>query len=155
MPREKSSGAIIFREKEGNIYYLLLHHGSSRNKGGHWDFPKGHIEEGEKNRQTAIREVEEETGIRDLKMIPGFKSWIKYFFRKNYGLKDKTKAPLIFKTVNFYLAKTNTEKVKLSDEHIGYKWLDYDSALKQLTHRNAKNILKEAKEFLNKTRKMQ
>lgn len=43
MPVEKSAGAVIFRKEEGKIYYLLLHY-----QARHWDFPKGHLEKGEK-----------------------------------------------------------------------------------------------------------
>ena len=81
MPREKSAGAIIFKIINSVPHYLLLHYPS-----GHWEFAKGHIEEGEKPESAAIREIEEETGIKDLKIIPGFKEYIKYFFRKSYGL---------------------------------------------------------------------
>lgn len=147
MPKEKSAGAVIYRREEDNIYYLLLHY-----KSKHWDFPKGHIEEGEREKETVRREVEEETGIKDIRIIPGFKEWIKYLFRANYDLKkeDKDKAPWIFKIVVFYLAETKTKEVKISHEHTGYKWLAYNEALKQLTHKNAKNILEKADSFLKK-----
>jgi bis(5'-nucleosidyl)-tetraphosphatase len=143
MPREKSAGAIIYRKEKGNVYYLLLHY-----KSGHWDFPKGHIEEGEKEEDTVRREVEEETGIKDLKIMLGFKEWIKYMFRKSYNLEDKKKAPWIFKIVIFYLAEANTEEVKISYEHVGFKWLLYDEAMEQLTYKNAKEVLKKANDFL-------
>jgi 8-oxo-dGTP pyrophosphatase MutT (NUDIX family) len=56
--RERSCGAIVFREIEGIKRVLLVQHGP-----GHWSFPKGHVEPGENDHQTAIREVLEETGI--------------------------------------------------------------------------------------------
>lgn len=144
MPVEKSAGAVIFRPQptrrpgeENKIYYLLLHYQS-----GHWDFPKGNIEKGEKLEETVRRETKEETGIEDIKFIPGFKEAIKYF----YKLKGKN----IFKIVTFFLAETKTKKVKISWEHIGYKWLPYEEALEQLTFKNAKEILKKANHFLSK-----
>ncbi len=153
MPKEKSAGALIFRMvnnpstslRASVPYYLLLHYES-----GHWEFAKGHIEEGESEVETVKREIEEETGIKDLKIIPGFKEYIKYFFRNNYDLKkeDKNKAPWIFKLVVFYLAETNTENIKISDEHIGFAWLPYKEALKKLTFKNAKNLLKKANDIL-------
>ncbi|GAI26090.1 unnamed protein product, partial [marine sediment metagenome] len=129
------------------VYYLLLHY-----EAGHWDFPKGHLEKGEEERETVRREVKEETGIEDIKIIKGFKEWMKYFFRSSYGLKkeEKEKAPLIFKTVTFYLAETKTREVKISFEHIGYKWLPYEQALEQLTFKKAKEVLKKANDFLEK-----
>ena len=77
MPKEKSAGAIIYRMENGVPYFLLLHYFS-----GHWEFPKGHIEQGETEEETVERETFEETGINDLKIIPGFKKYIKYFFRQ-------------------------------------------------------------------------
>lgn len=145
MSQEKSAGAIIYRIKDNIPYYLLLHYPS-----GHWEFAKGHIEAGENAEQAAIREIEEETGIKDLKIISGFKEYIKYFFRKSYGLKGeaKKKAPWVFKLVVFYLATTKTENVKISEEHKGFLWLPYEQASKRLTYKNAKIILKKANDFI-------
>ncbi|PIR72319.1 MAG: diadenosine tetraphosphate hydrolase [Candidatus Nealsonbacteria bacterium CG10_big_fil_rev_8_21_14_0_10_36_24] len=146
MPKETSAGAIIFRKEDSVIYYLLLHY-----KSGHWDFPKGHIEEGEKEEDTVKREVAEETGIKNIKIIEGFKERIKYFFRENYNSKEnkeKGRKEWIFKTVTFYLAQTQTKEVKISFEHKGFKWLRYEEALKQLTFKNAKEILKKANDRL-------
>ena len=143
MPLEKSAGAVIFRRENKKIKYLLLHYprGSRRPK-PYRDFPKGHIEKGEKPEATARREVEEETGLKDIKFIEGFKEWIKYFF--------EDKGQTVFKIVTFYLAQTKTKKVKISWEHIGYKWLSYEEALEQLTFKNAKEILKKANDFLSR-----
>ena len=135
MPTERSAGAVIFKKEGGKFFYLLLHYQS-----GHWDFPKGNIEKGAKLQDTVKREVREETRIDDVKFILDFKETIKYFYR----LKGK----IIFKTVVFYLVETKTKDVKISREHIGYKWLPYDQALKQVTFKNAKEILKKANQFL-------
>jgi len=136
MSREYSAGAIIFRKQEGKKLYLLLHYES-----GHWEFPKGHIEKGEQETRTVERETEEETGIKNLVFIEGFKEPIKYFFR----VKKRT----IFKTVIFYLAETKTKRIKLSEEHIGFKWLNYKEAKKQLTFKNAKKIIEKADNLLS------
>jgi len=150
MLREKSAGAIIFRKERNKIYYLLLHY-----KSGHWDFPKGHIEKKEREIDAVKREIKEETGIRKIKFIKGFKESLNYFFRQykekvSEEERKKGKIPLVFKTVVFYLAETETKKVKISDEHIGYKWLEYKKTLQQLTYKNAKELLKKAHNFLRK-----
>lgn len=137
MPVEKSSGAVIFREEQANIYYLILHY-----QAGHWDFVKGNIEKGEETKQTIIREAEEEAGIKDLEFIKGFKETMEYF----YKLKGRT----IFKTVVFFLAETRIKEIELSHEHTGFTWLTYEDALKRLTFENAKEVLKKANEFLKK-----
>ncbi len=146
MPRETSSGAVIFRKENNKIYYLLL-----RYEAGHWGFPKGHIEKGESEEETMKREVEEETGIKDIKIISGFKEHIKYVFRNIYELKEKHKKSKdlwVFKVVTFYLAETKTKEVKISFEHTDFKWLTCKEAIKQLSFKNAKEILKKADQFL-------
>jgi len=138
---EKSAGAVVFRKEGNKIYYLLLHYPSgARTPRNYWDFPKGHIERGEKEIETVKREVKEETGLEDIKFIEGFKKWVKYFFR----FQGKT----VFKIVIFYLVETKNKNVKISFEHIGYKWLPYEEALEQLLFKNAKEILEEANNFL-------
>jgi len=140
---ERSAGTIIFREEGGKTYYLLLNYPrGTRRPEPYWDFPKGHIEKGEKLVDTAIRETEEETGLADINFIEGFKETIKYFF--------KSKGKTILKFVTFFLAETKTKDIKISYEHAGFKWLPYKEAFEQATFRNAKEMLKKANEFLKK-----
>jgi len=140
MPVEKSAGAVVFY-KNKEIEYLLLHYpGSTQKARDYWDFPKGHIEEGEAEIKTVKREVFEETGLKDIEIIPGFKTSIKYFFQKE-GKK-------IFKIVVFYLAKASSKKVKISFEHIGYTWLPFQKAYDLVTYKNAKEVLEKAHKFL-------
>lgn len=134
MPKETSAGAIIFRRDKG-IKYLLLHY-----EEGHWDFAKGHIEKGEGEETTVRREVEEETGIKEIKFIEDFKEKMHYYYKRE--------GQTFYKEVFFYLCETKEEKVKLSFEHIGYEWLDYEKALERLTFKNAKEILEKANKFL-------
>jgi 8-oxo-dGTP pyrophosphatase MutT (NUDIX family) len=150
MPQEKSVGAVIYRKQDNKIYYLLLKYTAK-----HWDFTKGHIDPGETDEQTLRREAVEETSINDLEIIDGFKEIHKYFF-KQYKEKmtkedlKKGKPVWVFKLVNFYLAETKTKEIKISDEHQDYKWLEYDEALKLVTFKNAKELLKKANDFLIK-----
>jgi bis(5'-nucleosidyl)-tetraphosphatase len=143
MPVERSVGAVIYIREGGKIYYLLLHYPSMshRAKENYWDFPKGHIEKGERAEDTARREAEEETGLKDVKIVGGFKETIKYFFK----FQEKN----ILKFATFYLAETKTKEVKISKEHIGFKWLPYEEALSQLKFKNAKEILQKANNFLS------
>ena len=144
MPREKSAGAIIYRMKDNITHYLLLHY-----HGGHWEFARGHLDKGEDEMQTVLREVEEETGIKDLAIVPGFKGYSRFFFRRVWNLKPKEKesAPWVFKLVILYLAETKTEEVKISKEHQGFAWLPYEEAIKKLP-KDAKRVFKQAHEYL-------
>jgi len=143
MPVERSAGAIIFKKEDSNNLFLLLHYPSVSHRATeeYWDLPKGHIEKWEKIEETVEREVEEETGLKDIEIFPGFKETIKYFF--------KWEGKNIMKFVTFYLIETKTKEIKISGEHIGFKWLPYEEALQQLTFKNAKEILKKAKDFLS------
>jgi len=135
MALEKSAGAVIFRRKQGNIYYLVLHYHL-----GHWGFPKGHLEKSENWQEAAERETEEETGLSGLKFIDGFKEWFKYFFRRD----DKS----IAKIVTYFLAEASKAKIVISSEHLSYRWLPYKQAVKQLTFQNDKDVLRKANNFL-------
>lgn len=135
MALEKSAGTIIFRKDKKVLYYLLL-------RESYWGFPKGNIEKGEGLKETVKREVEEETGIKDIEFIPDFKEQIDYFYKKE----RKT----IYKTVIFFLAETKTEKVKLSFEHTDFEWLPYEKALDKLTFKNAKEVLEKANALILK-----
>ncbi len=138
MRREKSAGAVIFR-RDSRVEYLLLKYGA-----GHWDFVKGHIEEGESEIETLLREAEEETGISELEIIPGFREKIEYFYR--WG------GELVHKEVIFYLAEAKTGEVRLSYEHVDYAWLPFEEAYERVTYANAKRVLKAARDFLAERR---
>jgi bis(5'-nucleosidyl)-tetraphosphatase len=142
MSIERSAGAVVFREEDGKRLFLLLSYPSSGHRANkdYWDLPKGHIEKGESENDAAKREVKEETGLESIVIIPGFKETIKYFFR----WEDKD----ILKFVTFYLAKTQTKEVNISDEHNGFDWLPHQEALKRLSFKNAKEIIKKADRFL-------
>jgi 8-oxo-dGTP pyrophosphatase MutT (NUDIX family) len=132
---EKSCGAVVFL-KSSEVKYLLLRYGA-----GHWDFVKGNVEPNESEKETVIRELQEETGIVNAQFIDNFKEKIEYFYRRQ--------GATIHKEVIFFLIETHTEKVKLSFEHVGYTWLNYQHAMKKLTFQNAKNVLQNAHELLS------
>ena len=136
MAKEKSCGAVVFKRHKEGLKYLVLHYAA-----GHWDFPKGKQEKNEKEEQTALREIKEETGIEDAEIVDGFREEIKYFYKKD----EET----IYKEVVFFLAETGAEEIKLSFEHIGYAWLSYEHAHKKLAFNNAKELLSKAEKFLH------
>lgn len=138
MVKEKSAGAVIFRREEGKIYYLLLHY---HFKGEYWDFPRGKMEEGETEEQTAVREIGEETGISGIKFIPGFRETTSWFYR--------FEGENVSKEAVYFLAGTDVKDVVISNEHIEYLWLDYKDSMSTLTYANTKKILEAADKFLN------
>ena len=131
---ERSAGAVVFRVARNGRMYLLLQNA------GRWDFPKGGVEKGESELQTVMREVEEETGLKGIKIVPGFRKVIEYFYRRN--------GKNIHKQVVYLLGATDQEKVKISFEHQGFGWFPYDEALKRASYENSKLTLSEADKFL-------
>lgn len=136
MIQEKSAGIILYHNNSSREY-LLLHYPA-----GHWDYPKGHVEEGENETETALREMEEETGIKkeEIKLYDDFRETIDYIYKKGSELSHKE--------VVFFLGESETKTVKVSREHQDYIWLTYEEAIERLTFNNAKNLLKKIKEHL-------
>jgi len=138
MIEETSAGIVIFRKENSKNMFLLLHYPS-----GHWDFVKGKMEKGESTHETATRETEEETGIKDIVYIENFEEWIEYNFQYQ--------GELVQKKVVFFLAETKTKEIEISHEHSGYIWTDYNSAMEKTTFDNAKTVLTKAQTLLSKT----
>lgn len=130
MLHEKSCGAIVYRKSHGNIEILLIKHVNS----GHWSFPKGHVEAGETEEETALREIKEETGI-DVIIDSTFRETVTYFPRKDTQ-----------KVVVYFLAKAkNFEYVPQEEEIAQIKWVDIGYATSVLTYENDKTIVNKAK----------
>ncbi len=138
MIKETSAGVVLFRRTESGNLFLLLHYPS-----GHWDFAKGKMERGETVYDTALRETREETGITDVTLIEDFEEWIEYEFQY--------RGELVCKKVVFFLAETKIENIKISHEHMGYTWMDYDTAMIKTTFDNARTVLTKAHALLSKT----
>tara|TARA_B100001559_G_C16391416_1_gene571358 strand:+ start:650 stop:1060 length:411 start_codon:yes stop_codon:yes gene_type:complete len=108
---------------------------------GHWDLPKGHIEDTDlDNFETAKRELSEETGIMDFEFVDGFE------FRTQYEFKHKGK--LRSKQVFWYLATTEKISISLSKEHRDYMWLDWPQAIELVTHDETKGVITTAHDFM-------
>src|SRR3989344_4703083 len=121
--REISAGIIIYRLTEKGLKFLILYHGH-----GYWNFPKGKIETEEKGLAAAIREIREETGLarNDLDLKKNFKTYEKFAFWKRFDNKNVR----VFKIVIFYLAQTDKNMIRVSEEHEGYGWFTYREAPK-------------------------
>ena len=137
---EKSCGAAVYRVENGARLYLILHYSE-----GHHDLPKGHVESGESEEQTARREILEETGISQLEFSPSFRKTIAYSFKRA--------GKMVPKEVVFFLAKTPQKEVKLSHEHVGFAWLPYAEAIRKITYTNARRVLEEAEKHLSSLEK--
>ena len=133
--KEICSGGIVYIKKEGKINYLML---KSR-KTGWWVFPKGHVKKNESLKDTTFREIKEETGLSNLNIHPNYYEIISFLSQSGNE-----------KEVHHWLFEASEEKVKLSDEHTEFKWLEFDEAYNLIDHENQKRILNKANEVLIK-----
>jgi len=140
MVKQKSVGVIIFRRVSKGIRYLLLYHG-----GEYWNFPKGRQEKGETDLQSALRELQEETGITQVDLIDGFSDEYDYDF--DTAIKDGLKET-IYKKAIFFLGEVKGDEVKISDEHLDFGWFDFPTASKRLFYQKGQDLLKRAHQFL-------
>lgn len=130
MTYEKSCGAIVYRKHHGNTEILLIKHINS----GHWSFPKGHVEPGESEVETALREIKEETAI-DVMIDPTFRETVTYFPRKDTQ-----------KVVVYFIAKAkNFEYIPQEEEIAEIRWVDIGHAIQMLTYENDKTIVNKAR----------
>src|SRR6266478_8510746 len=147
MKQLHSAGIITYTIDNSEILYLILQYGA-----GHWDFPKGKIEEGETKEEAALRELMEETGL-TAEIDNNFEKSFQYIFTDYLPAEASAKEGdknLAHKIVYFFVGRVTHKVVKLSDEHINYEWLAYKDALEQLTYDNAKVLLKKAHKYISK-----
>lgn len=135
MKYEKSCGALIFRKDENGWNVLLIRHA----RGKHISFPKGHMEAGELESQTAEREVFEETGIR-VKVDRRYRAENRYNIRS-----DIQKLVVIFAAVT-----TQKEIIPQPEEIAEANWFPLEEALNRLTYERDRKILRDAQVHLRK-----
>ncbi|MFX0185621.1 MAG: bis(5'-nucleosyl)-tetraphosphatase [Candidatus Hodarchaeota archaeon] len=137
---EVSCGGVpVYLDKSKNenpLYLLVQHNGPFK----YWAFPKGRQKEGESYKETAIREIREETGQSKFKIIKRLISDSIYFPKRG----KKT----IVKKVVFYLVRFYSKNIKLSPEHTNCQWVTYENALSLLTFEDYQRVLRESHEII-------
>lgn len=131
MRYEKSCGALVFRQdpRTGRRYVLMIRH----KHGGHRSFPKGHVEAGETEHETAIREVEEETAVR-IRITSDFCEKVHY-----------SPMPGVSKEVVYFLSVTDQKATHPHDGEIAdVECVPLENAERSLTHENDKIVLRAA-----------
>ena len=138
--QERSAGFVLYDESEPDRRsYLVLRH---RN-GGHWGLPKGRIEPGESDLEAALREAQEESGIKTIEKVPFFRTASSYSFPRG-GRKVRKK-------VVYFLGRVCQKKVVPSKEHSEGLWLAFPEARETLTYSEAREVLGSAEGFLGES----
>jgi len=133
MTKEKSCGALVLHKDGDKTKILILKH----RLGGHWSFPKGHVEKNETELETAWREVYEETGIQ-IKICDNFREMVSY-----------SPKPGVCKDVVYFLGYAKDKETSMQVEEVSeIKWVDLSSAHEFLTYYNDKQLLKSAKKYI-------
>ena len=133
MAKEKSCGAIVYRKQGTKLQLLVLRH----RMGGHWSFPKGHVEDGESETQTALREVKEETGL-TIELFDGFREQVSYSPR-----------PGIKKEVVYFLGFASDSRTTIQEEEISeIRWIDVEKTGHYLTYENDRRLIQCAKKYM-------
>ncbi|XP_042862979.1 bis(5'-nucleosyl)-tetraphosphatase [asymmetrical]-like [Penaeus japonicus] len=139
LPELRAAGLVIFRCIATEIQYLLMQASYADH---HWSPPKGHVDPGESDLETALRETEEEAGLSgsDFTLIDSFKKELKYEVRGKP------------KTVIYWLAELNngSKEVTLSEEHLEFRWLPLAEACSLAKYPNLVSTLEECEEFIKK-----
>lgn len=136
--REFSAGGVVFKKGKNKPLWLVGKHSGYKK----WVLPKGLIEEGERGIDTAVREVEEEMGVRahPVKDKPVHK--VSYFYRNNKAL--------IGKQVSFYLMEyENGDPTNHGWEMEDARWLTYNEARDKLAFEGEKEALEKAKDIVD------
>lgn len=133
---ETSAGGIVFRLANGEPRYLLI-----RDSYRNWGFPKGHLEAGEQPETAAVREVGEETGLKDL-AIRGLVDTIEWDFR--------FRGDLIHKVCHFFLMESGRSRTspQRTEGITACRWSTFREAERMVAYRNAREVLRRANDMI-------
>lgn len=130
-----SAGAIILREVEGDLKVALAHHPRATKA---WVLPKGHVEEGETIEQAALREIYEETGLVDVRLIKHLGTIVRESQKSNGDVEQKT--------IHFYLAyapEKSQSHIPPDDRFVDPGWFSPVEALQLLPYEGEQTFLRE------------
>ena len=128
MKQEKSCGAVVFRQVGKETEVLLIRH----KNGGHWAFPKGHVEHDETETETALREIWEETGLK-VALDTGFRRMVTF-----------SPKPGVMKDVIYFVGEAQPDAALQAQEEelMDIRWEKPEDALERVTYENDKETLR-------------
>ena len=134
MKIEKSCGAVVYTRQDGQIKFALV-----QQMHGFYGFPKGHVETGESEQETALREIYEEIGIKPT-MVSGFRT------EDEHPIPNK---PGVIKQIVYFLAEYADQQIVFQQQELlSAPLVSYEEAMELFEFESSKRILKEAHDFL-------
>ena len=131
--KEKSCGAIVYKNENDELKFLLVHQHNN-----HYSFPKGHVEDNETEIETALREIKEETNL-DVEIDTNFRYQITYLVEQKNIMKD----------VVYFVATPKTFDLISQDGEIDEcVWCSYEEVLEKLEFDNIKEVFEKAYEYI-------
>ena len=136
-----SFGIVPVFKEAGEWQVLIVHQVSFRGD-AFWIFPKGHAKVGENGQTAALRELQEETGVTDIDLVPGHPIIITYSFTHQQVTIDKT--------VEYWVGHAKSKLTHISQPHEirEHKWCNFAEAKQLLTHQNSLFVLAEVERRL-------
>ena len=131
--KEKSCGAIVYKKENNELKFLLVYQNN-----GHYSFPKGHMEEGETELETTIREIKEETNL-DVLVNTDFRISIEYLLSSKNIMKE---------AVYFLAIPTSSDLQNQEGEIDSCGWYSYEDAMNLLEFDNIKEVFEKAHNFI-------
>lgn len=127
--REPTAGGIVYRKDGKNVEILLIQDAKDR-----WTIPKGHIEEGEQAKETAEREIKEETGLQKVKVL----NWL-----GKINFRYRRQQSLVLMTTDIFLveAQGDTNKLQPEDWMNGIQWFSAQEALDKIEYEDIGKII--------------
>ena len=140
--REVSAGGIVWRRGPGGAVQVVLVRPAGRDA---WVLPKGHVERGETVAEAAVREAQEETGVKaELGKPLGEVSYV-FSQREREGRTPTT----IFKRVHFFLMEYKSGALgDHDDEIVEAQWVEIEEAVHLLTYDNERELMVRARTIL-------
>lgn len=135
MRTEKSCGAVVFTRENGAVRYCVI-----RQTNGDYGFPKGHMERGETEWQTALREISEEVGLH-VTRVSDFREQLHYALPRRPGYT---------KNAVYFLAEFAGQTPHRQPEEVtDVRLMTYEQAMQTIVFPDLKAILEKANHLLN------
>ncbi len=140
MKRARSAGGVVFRRVDATVEILLLKHES-----GKWMLPKGTIESGETAEEVAQREIREETGLSNVRVVADLgEERYSFFWRSEDTYYDKTVRYFLLEFLGGEVAAPQAE-----EGFVACEWVSWDEATNRIKYKETREIVRRAREALH------